>query len=155
MQMNFIDKVHRVCESVIRGRRQHHESSLIGNQAAVYTFSSDPTSVMSDRWGLCLFAAVAFNSKARESNARGKTALPFDEGHYEESEVGGYGMKPLRILESGTLVAVVGGFGPCDRLRWRRIEQYWAGDASRAAFGVAFYKHGGCASTPDHLVGHL
>src|SRR5712691_5069665 len=39
-----------------------------------------------------------------------------------------------------------GGFGPCDRLRWRRIEQYWAGDASRAAFGIAFYKHGGCAS---------
>jgi len=56
---------------------------------------------------LCLFAAVAFNSKARESNARDKIALPFDEGHYEESEVGGYGMKPLRTLESGTLVASV------------------------------------------------
>ncbi len=81
MQTGFIDQVHRVCESVIRGRRQRHESSLIVNQVAVYTFSSDPTSVMSYRWGLCLFAAVAFNSKARESNTRAKIALAFDEGH--------------------------------------------------------------------------
>ena len=40
--MDFIDKVHCVCESVIRDRRQHHESSVIVNQVAVYTFSSDP-----------------------------------------------------------------------------------------------------------------
>jgi len=39
-----------------------------------------------------------------------------------------------------------GDLGLHDRLRRRRIEQQRARDASRTAYGVAFYKHGGCAS---------
>ena len=48
-----------------------------------------------------------FDYYAGTCNGRSEIPRAFDEGHYEESEVRGCGMKPLRILASGTLGAVL------------------------------------------------